>query len=138
MLSCVEGYTRWSTGRNPEQIIGVLDELFVVFDDICEECGLLKVKTIGDCYMAVAGCLQPEDPDISLLRATVFAWDCMEVRQKDILVDENEGVSHADFRSLGRLCGTTSESDWAWSKDARARRSSRCVLASVKALLLQE
>ncbi len=36
-------------------MVETLNQLFLLFDDLTEKCGVEKVKTIGDSYMAVAG-----------------------------------------------------------------------------------
>jgi class 3 adenylate cyclase len=43
-------------------VVGFLDELFTRFDELAAECGVEKIKTIGDAYMAVAGAPEPR-PD---------------------------------------------------------------------------
>jgi class 3 adenylate cyclase len=35
-------------------VVGFLDALFTRFDELAAECGVEKIKTIGDAYMAVA------------------------------------------------------------------------------------
>lgn len=37
------------------EIVNELDSFFIKFDEICEKNNLEKIKTIGDCYMAVGG-----------------------------------------------------------------------------------
>jgi adenylate cyclase len=49
------GFTRAAHDLPPEQVVGFLDSLVRTFDTLAEECGVEKIKTIGDCYMAAAG-----------------------------------------------------------------------------------
>jgi class 3 adenylate cyclase len=56
------GFTALSQRTTPELLVGMLDELFSVFDRLAEELGLEKIKTIGDAYMVVAGIPEPR-PD---------------------------------------------------------------------------
>ena len=49
------GFTRAAHELPPEQIIDYLDEMVRCFDQLCAERGVEKIKTIGDCYMAVGG-----------------------------------------------------------------------------------
>ena len=51
----IVGFTAFSQTVSPEIMVGVLNDLFTRFDQIAENHGLEKIKTIGDCYMAVAG-----------------------------------------------------------------------------------
>jgi class 3 adenylate cyclase len=40
-------------------VVSFLDDLFSRFDALAVECGVEKIKTIGDSYMAVAGAPEP-------------------------------------------------------------------------------
>ncbi len=44
-----------SAQLEPTEIVREVDKCFKAFDQIIESCGLEKIKTIGDCYMAVGG-----------------------------------------------------------------------------------
>ncbi len=48
-------FTRLSSTLTPSELVGVLNEIFTVFDGLVDEYGLEKVKTIGDAYMVVGG-----------------------------------------------------------------------------------
>jgi class 3 adenylate cyclase len=48
-------FTRLSSSMSADELVGVLNEIFTVFDDLVEHHGLEKVKTIGDAYMVVGG-----------------------------------------------------------------------------------
>jgi class 3 adenylate cyclase len=43
----------------PTELVSMLDEIFSIFDDLAEQYGLEKIKTIGDAYMAVGGLPRP-------------------------------------------------------------------------------
>jgi adenylate cyclase len=49
------GFTKAAHDLPPSQVVAYLDELVCAFDVLCERAGADKIKTIGDCYMAVAG-----------------------------------------------------------------------------------
>jgi adenylate cyclase len=49
------GFTKAAHDLPPEEVVAYLDELVRSFDALCELFGAEKIKTIGDCYMAVAG-----------------------------------------------------------------------------------
>jgi adenylate cyclase len=49
------GFTKAAHHLPPDQVVAYLDELVCTFDELCERFGADKIKTIGDCYMAVAG-----------------------------------------------------------------------------------
>jgi class 3 adenylate cyclase len=56
------GFTLLASERPPEQVVGLLDELFSRFDELTHEHGAETIKTIGDAYMAAAGVPEPR-PD---------------------------------------------------------------------------
>jgi adenylate cyclase len=54
------GFTGAAHDLSPGEIVAYLDSLVRAFDALCEIHGAEKIKTIGDCYMAVTG-RQEED-----------------------------------------------------------------------------
>jgi adenylate cyclase len=52
-------FTRFSDGIAPGALVGYLNEVFSAFDQLCEQHGLEKIKTIGDAYLAVGGLPAP-------------------------------------------------------------------------------
>jgi len=64
------GFTPWAQRTDPDRVVSVLDDLFSRFDELAAECGVEKIKTIGDSYMAVAGA--PESrPDHAVAALTL-------------------------------------------------------------------
>ena len=49
------GFTQASSIMPANRMVSELNEIFSEFDRIIQECGVEKIKTIGDSYMAVAG-----------------------------------------------------------------------------------
>jgi class 3 adenylate cyclase len=49
------GFTALSSDTSATAIVDMLNGLFSRFDQAAEELGIEKIKTIGDCYMAVCG-----------------------------------------------------------------------------------
>jgi class 3 adenylate cyclase len=49
------GFTPLAAGMGPAETVGLLDRLFSSFDELAEQHGLEKIKTIGDAYMVVGG-----------------------------------------------------------------------------------
>lgn len=49
----IVGFTAWSSIREPQEVVGMLSELFTRFDKMCLEFNVYKVHTIGDCYVAM-------------------------------------------------------------------------------------
>ena len=55
LFADIAGFTNFSAGMSPEKLVVLLNEIFTGFDDIADNRGLEKIKTIGDAYMAAAG-----------------------------------------------------------------------------------
>jgi guanylate cyclase len=55
----IAGFTPWANRTDPSHVVDLLDDLFTRFDAAAAECGLEKIKTMGDAYMAVAGAPRP-------------------------------------------------------------------------------
>ncbi|MGH8597966.1 MAG: adenylate/guanylate cyclase domain-containing protein, partial [Gammaproteobacteria bacterium] len=53
------GFTAMSASMPPMTLVKLLDQLFSEFDQLTEELGLEKIKTIGDAYMVAAGLPEP-------------------------------------------------------------------------------
>jgi adenylate cyclase len=59
LFADIVGFTRLSESLSPERLVGLLNEVFTLFDAIADRRGLEKIKTIGDAYMAAAGLPEP-------------------------------------------------------------------------------
>jgi adenylate cyclase len=55
------GFTPWAGRTDPDRVVSFLDDLFSRFDALAATCGVEKIKTIGDSYMAVAGAPEPRE-----------------------------------------------------------------------------
>jgi len=51
----IVGFTALSSHTGAKEIVDILNGLFSLFDEAAQELGIEKIKTIGDCYMAVCG-----------------------------------------------------------------------------------
>lgn len=70
-------FTSLSTTMTPEQLIDELNECFFAFDEICENYGLEKIKTIGDAFMCAGGLPVPNFThpiDAVLAAMKMFEW----------------------------------------------------------------
>ena len=61
LFSDLVGFTEFSGGIPPEEVVRTLNEVFSRFDTLAETLGLEKIKTIGDAYMVVGGLPAPRD-----------------------------------------------------------------------------
>jgi class 3 adenylate cyclase len=71
----VEGFTAWSSIREPSQVFILLETIYAGFDRIAAKRKVFKVETVGDCYVAVAG-LPDKCQDHAVVMAR-FARDCI-------------------------------------------------------------
>ncbi|MBP6671662.1 MAG: response regulator [Bacteroidetes bacterium] len=55
LFADIVDFTKFSGGVSPEILVHILNQVFTQFDTVADRCGLEKIKTIGDAYMAVAG-----------------------------------------------------------------------------------
>ncbi len=55
-------FTPMSANMKPEELVGLLNEVFCYFDTLTVKYGLEKINTVGDCYMVAAGVPRPR-PD---------------------------------------------------------------------------
>ena len=76
MFADIVEFTRLSSTLSPHELVGVLNEVFTVFDGLVDRYGLEKVKTIGDAYMVVGG--MPERSDDHPERVAAMALDLAE------------------------------------------------------------
>lgn len=70
LFADIVGFTPLSASMQAGDVVDMLNEVFVAFDEILRKYGLEKIKTIGDCYMAAAGVPSPRDDHaLALIRA---------------------------------------------------------------------
>lgn len=61
MFIDMAGFTRYTASKSPRELVDTLNHVFTYFDALAEKYGLEKIKTIGDCYMAVCGLPVPNE-----------------------------------------------------------------------------
>jgi len=55
LFADIVGFTRFAISARPADLVILLNEIFTDFDNIADNRGLEKIKTIGDAYMAASG-----------------------------------------------------------------------------------
>jgi adenylate cyclase len=76
LFADIVGFTKFSAGVSPGTLVFLLNEIFTCFDNIADNHGLEKIKTIGDAYMAVAGAPVPKIDHVT--QTAHMALDMME------------------------------------------------------------
>ena len=55
LFADIVGFTSFAQSMEAEYVVGQLNQLVHVFDDLVDKHGVEKIKTIGDCYMLAGG-----------------------------------------------------------------------------------
>ncbi len=87
-------FTGFSKDKDPHQVVEVLTDIFSRMDALSDKFGLEKIKTIGDCYMAVSGLPVPNQNSVE--NAARFAIAC-----RDMMLD----FKTRDGQSIGIRIG---------------------------------
>lgn len=56
MFADVQGFTAWSSIREPSQVFALLENLYNAFDQAASRRRVFKVETVGDCYVSSSNC----------------------------------------------------------------------------------
>ena len=80
LFADVADFTPWSERLPPAEVVGYLDHLFSHFDELAEQYGVEKIKTIGDCYMVAAGVPTPRSDHARAL--ALMALDMVEAMRE--------------------------------------------------------
>jgi adenylate cyclase len=83
-------FTQLASSINPIELVGLLNKIFSLFDQLTEKYGLEKIKTIGDAYMVVGGLPTPRSD-----HAEAIAEIALDMQQaiKEFNADSNNNLS---------------------------------------------
>lgn len=76
MFADIVNFTQVAANMSPSQVFAMLNRIFSAFDELAEQYGLEKIKTIGDAYMVASGVPEPV-PDFAA-RLARMAIDMQE------------------------------------------------------------
>jgi adenylate cyclase len=92
MFADIVNFTQVAANMSPSQVFTMLNRIFSAFDELAEQYGLEKIKTIGDAYM-VAGGLNEDLPEYAAAIAD------MAVSMRDLLRRDFEvNSAHLEVR----------------------------------------
>ena len=94
LFADIVGFTAWSSGKTPNEIVEMLSNLFTRFDKLCGEFDVYKVHTIGDCYV-VMGDTGKRNRDYSKECVNV-----MKMAYQMIEVIKEENMKHASSLNM--------------------------------------
>ncbi len=86
MFVDIVNFTKLAEGLSPQQVFSMLNRIFSSFDELAEEHGMEKIKTIGDAYM-VAGGLDNGREDYSQAIAEL-ALDMRKLLHQDFTIND--------------------------------------------------
>jgi class 3 adenylate cyclase len=73
LFADIVGFTPLGDALGAHALVELLNEVFVVFDDLVEDAGLEKIKTIGDSYMVAGGLPTPRSGHLVALLELAIA-----------------------------------------------------------------
>lgn len=88
LFSDMVGFTEIASHMDAHRVVSLIDHIFRCFDELCDQRGVEKIKTIGDSYMAAAGV--PLATDDHAERIADLALDMLATHTK---VVQEEGVT---------------------------------------------
>jgi class 3 adenylate cyclase len=77
LFADIVGFTAMSERTSPSELVDMLNDIFTGFDELADRHGMEKIKTIGDCYMIVAGL--PEPLEDHALHAARMAFEMLRL-----------------------------------------------------------
>lgn len=96
LFSDMVGFTVLAGKLTPGELVGVLNNLYSTFDRLCDVHNVYKLETVGDAYMVVAGCPEPQDDHAD--RAAAMALDMLKEIRKASFTDRHGNVHRLQIR----------------------------------------
>jgi class 3 adenylate cyclase len=87
LFADIVGFTELSCNMSPVQLVGLLNRIFSMFDNLCDQYKLEKIKTIGDAYMVVSGLPEPRAD-----HAAAIANMALDMQKAISQVKSREGI----------------------------------------------
>lgn len=77
LFADIVGFTALAATMDPHDVVDLLNDAFSQLDDLAARYGVVKIKTIGDAYLAVSGIPSPREDHLTDL--ALFALDLQRV-----------------------------------------------------------
>lgn len=106
LFADIAGFTPWANHTAPDAVVDLLEDLFTRFDGVMAACGVEKLKTVGDEYMAVAGAPSPRDDHAdAVLRAAAGMLAASDQWAREHAVDLPIRIGVASGPVVGGVIG---------------------------------
>jgi len=73
LFADIVGFTALTAAKTPEETVAMLNDIFSEFDDLIENTGLEKIKTIGDAVMVAGGIPEYRENHLELIAGLALA-----------------------------------------------------------------
>jgi len=89
MFADLVGFTSLSARLKPIELVNLLNQIFSTFDELAQQLGLEKIKTIGDAYMVAAGLPIPREDHAQAMAQMALA---MHSAVEHFQSEQNENI----------------------------------------------
>jgi Leucine-rich repeat (LRR) protein/class 3 adenylate cyclase len=86
LFADVRGFSSYASKVTPETLVNELNTMFTQMDNYAMEHKMERIKTIGDCYMAVGGCPEANTSnpvDVCLVALKIQHWMVQEGKNRE-------------------------------------------------------
>lgn len=92
LFADIVGFTSYSAGKTPQEVVQMLSQLFTAFDKECNRLNLYKLYTIGDCYVVMSfldknNRLSPEKECVDVIELALKMIDIISRVREEIGFD---------------------------------------------------
>merc|ERR1711879_783659 len=104
LFSDIKGFTKYASQVTAQEVVKMLNDLYMKFDLKCQQYGVYKVETIGDAYFCSANC--PMECDDHVKRLIWMGLDMVNsCKEIDLFPSDTEKKTAVQMR-IGVHTGT--------------------------------